>query len=258
MQARTLPYSRGRAWLLGGVALWRKSPALITFYAFAYLLVLLLLSLMPFVGQIATALLMPVLSLGVLNGCRAVDEGRRAGPELLFSGFRQHPRALITVGGLYFAASLATLGLTMLLDGGLLFDIMQGKTALDESAADDGRLNLALIVALLLSTPVLMAYWFAPLLAGWFGQPAGKALFFSLVVCWRNWKPFLGYGINLLVFGLALPGLVISVLSLVSPALGGLVSIALPMLLIPIVCASFYVNAREIFLAPEISTDDEA
>lgn len=235
--------------------LWRKNPALITFYAFGYMLSLLLLSLLPIVGQIAMALLMPVLSLGVLNGCRAVDEDRRAGPELLFSGFRQNPRALITIGGIYFAASLATLGLTMLLDGGLLFEIMQGKGTLDESAAD-GRLNLALIVALLLSTPVLMAYWFAPLLAGWFGQPAPKAMFFSLVVCWRNWRPFLGYGINLLLFGVVLPSVLIGVLSLVSLTLGGLAWIALVMLLIPVMFASFYVNAREIFLSPE--TNDEA
>jgi hypothetical protein len=35
-----------------------------------------------------------------------------------------------------------------------------------------------------------MAYWYAPVLAGWHGLSPAKALFFSFVACLRNWRAF--------------------------------------------------------------------
>jgi hypothetical protein len=62
---------------------------------------------------------------------------------------------------------------------------------LEERPADAG-----LQVTLILMVPVLMAFWFAPLLAAWDDLPAGKALFFSFIACLRNWRPFLVYGLG--------------------------------------------------------------
>jgi hypothetical protein len=247
MQAHILPYSRGHAWLKGGFTLWRKNPALLTFLTFGYLLLLVLLSLVPFLGQIIASMMMPVLSLGILNGCRAVDQGRRVGPDILFSGFRSNQKALFAIGGIYFTASLVILLLTMAADGGTLFRAMTGSVPVSEDAANAPGFALALVVATTLSTPVMMAYWFAPLLAGWKGLPAPKALFFSFVACARNWRPFLGYTLSLMVFGALLPGIVVGLLSLLSPMLGSLLSIPLPLILLPVVFASFYVNACEVF-----------
>lgn len=247
MQAHVLPFSRGQAWLMGGFALWRKNPALLTFLTFGYLLMLILLSLVPLLGQIIASVVMPVLSLGILNGCRAVDQGRRVGPDVLFSGFRSNEKALFAIGGAYFVATLLVLLLTMAADGGTLFRAMTGAAPLSEDAANAPGFTLALVVGTALSTPVMMAYWFAPLLAGWRGLSAPKALFFSFVACARNWRPFLGYAISLAVFGALLPGLLVGLLSLISPILGSLVSIPLPLVLLPVVFASFYVNACEVF-----------
>jgi hypothetical protein len=247
MQAHTLPFSRGQAWLRGGFALWRRNPALLTFLTFGYLLLLILVSLVPFIGQIVASLLMPVLSLGILNGCRAVDQGQRVGPDVLFSGFRSNQKALFTIGGAYFAASLLILLVTMLADGGTLFRAMTGATPVSEEGANQPGFALALMVGTLLSTPVMMAYWFAPLLAGWKGLSAPKAVFFSFVACARNWRPFLGYGLSLAVFGALLPGIMVGLVSLVSPILGSLLSIPLPLVVLPVVFASFYVNACEVF-----------
>ena len=94
MQAHKLPSSRGWAWLREGFQVWRKNPALITFAAFGYLLMLVLVSIFPFIGQLVASLIMPALSVGVLNACRAVDAGRKLGPDVLFSGFRSNLPAL--------------------------------------------------------------------------------------------------------------------------------------------------------------------
>ena len=240
---------RGWAWLRDGLALWLRNPALLTFAAFGYLLALLVVSMFPFVGQAIASLLMPVLSLGVLNACRAVDAGRKVGPDVLFSGFKGNLPELIKIGGLYLVASFAGLFLTTLGDGGTLMRGMTGGK-IDEAAAAEPALTVSLIVALVLSTPVMMAYWFAPLLAGWWKLPAAKALFFSFYACLRNWRPFLAYSIALAVFGALLPGLIVGVIGMVSPTLATLLSVPVPLVLVPVVFASFYVNAREVFGLP--------
>ncbi|KAI5913180.1 BPSS1780 family membrane protein [Thauera sp. 2A1] len=249
MQANQLPMQRGWAWLRDGLALWLRNPALLTFAAFGYLLALLVVSMFPFVGQAIASLLMPVLSLGVLNACRAVDAGRKVGPDVLFSGFKGNLPELIKIGGLYLVASFAVLFLTTLVDGGTLMRVMTGGK-IDEAAAAEPALTVSLIVALVLSTPVMMAYWFAPLLAGWWKLPAAKALFFSFYACLRNWRPFLAYSIALAVFGALLPGLIVGVIGMVSPTLATLLSVPVPLVLVPVVFASFYVNAREVFGLP--------
>ena len=246
MQAHQLPSARGWAWLRDGLQLWRKSPALITFAAFGYLLVLVLVSLFPFIGQLAASLIMPALSVGVLNACRAADAGRKVGPEVLFSGFRNNLPALIAIGGLYLAGTLVVLMLVSLVDDGTLMEAMRGGQ-IDESAATDGSLGFALVVALLLSTPLMMAYWFAPMLAAWWQVPAPKAMFFSFYACLRNWRAFLAYSVGLLLFGGLLPGLLIGVLGMVSPSLATLASLPVPLVLIPVLFASFYTNARDVF-----------
>ncbi|ENO89879.1 BPSS1780 family membrane protein [Thauera linaloolentis] len=249
MQARTLPSSRGWNWLREGLQLWRRSPALITFAAFGYLLTLLLVSLFPFIGQIAASLIMPALSVGVLNACRAVEAGRKTGPDVLFSGFRTNLPALLAIGGLYLAGSIVVLLLVSMVDDGTLAEIMRGGE-IDEAVMADSNLGFTLLVAMLLSTPLMMAYWFAPMLAAWWKLPAAKAMFFSFYACLRNWRPFLAYSIGVLLFGAFLPGLIIGVLGMVSPMLATLTSFPLPLVLVPVLFASFYANTRDVFGLP--------
>lgn len=250
MQANQLPMQRGWGWLRDGLTLWRSSPALLSFLAFGYILILLVISIFPLIGQPIASLLMPVLSLGVLNGCRSIEAGRKVGPDILFSGFKSNLPSLITIGGIYLIASLLVLLITSLFDGGGLLKAMTGSKV-DEAAAGDPSFLVALLVAVTLSTPVVMAYWFAPLLAGWWKLTAPKAMFFSFYACLRNWRPFLAYAIGLLIFGGLLPGIVIGVVGLVSPMLATLLSIPLPLILIPVVFASFYTSARDVFGLPD-------
>lgn len=251
MQARQLPSARGFAWFKEGLQIWRRNPALLTFASFGYLLMLVLVSVVPFIGQPLASLLMPVLSLGVLNTCRAIDKGRRAGPDILFSGFQQNVQALVMIGGLYLIGSLLVLAATAIADGGTLLKIMTSGGKLDAEIAQSTGFTLALLLAIALSTPVMMAYWFAPLLAGWWKVPAPKAMFFSFYACLRNWRPFLAYAIALTLFAAVLPAVVLGTVAAVSPMLATLLSVPLPLIVIPIVFASFYANARDIFGEPD-------
>lgn len=232
--------------------LWRRNPALLTFASFGYLLILVLISSVPVLGQAVASLIMPVLSLGVLNTCRAIDEGRKGGPDLLFSGFKSNVPALVTIGGIYLVGSVLVILLTSATDGGALIGMMRGE--FDPESEELPNIGFSVIVAMILSAPVIMAYWFAPILAGWWKISAPKAMFFSFYACLQNWRPFLAYGISLAVVGGIVPGLLIGTIGAVIPLLSQILLLLVPLVLVPVIFASFYINAREVFAT--VSVDE--
>jgi len=214
-----------------------------------------LISVVPMIGQPAATLLMPALSLGVLNGGRAIARGEKGGPELIFSGFRSNLPSLVTIGGIYLVGSLLALFSTALGDGGLLLEVMTGQREVETTlAGQPGFLN-AVMIGTLVSTPIMMAYWFAPMLAGWHGLAAPKAMVFSLLACARNWKAFLVYSLGLMVVAAIVPAVLIGLLGAVSPTLAALVSVPLPLIMVPVVFATFYPNVRDIFGDPQPRSD---
>jgi hypothetical protein len=121
-----------------------------------------------------------------------------------------------------------------------------------------GSLLLATEIALVLLCPLIMAYWYAPVLAGWHGLSPAKALFFSFVACLRNWRPFLVYSLAIGVVATLVPGIVLGILAALLPSGASLVLVLMMVLLIlvlaPTLFASFYVSYRDVF----VSADDDA
>ena len=76
-------------------------------------------------------------------------------------------------------------------------------------------------------------------------------MFFSFYACLRNWRPFVAYALGLAIFAGLLPGLVVAVLGLLSPTLGSVAALPVPLIILPIVFASFYTATRDVFGLPE-------
>ena len=114
---------------------------------------------------------------------------------------------------------------------------------------------LATQIGMLLFTPLMMAYWYAPVLTAWHGCTPAKALFFSFFASMRNWRAFLAYGASLVVFAGLVPGLLLGLLSSLVPDSGSffaaLLSVPLLLVLAPTLFASFYVSYREVFVGIE-------
>lgn len=238
---------RGWAWLTEGLQLWRRNPTALIFASFTYLLALLILSSIPLLGQAAASLIMPVLSLGVMNTCRAVDEGTKPAPNLLVAGFKSRMLpSLITIGGLYLVGTVIVLFAISLFDGGTLMGLMLGTLTLDPEQPIPG-LRTSLLLGLALSTPLLMAYWFAPILAGWWHLSAPKAMFFSLYAVAQNWRAFVAYGFALFFFIGLVPSFFIAAVSMLTPVLSTLLLLVLPVVVVPVTFASFYLNIRDVF-----------
>ncbi|MBK7238439.1 MAG: BPSS1780 family membrane protein [Candidatus Methylophosphatis roskildensis] len=259
MQARQLPAARGWAWIVEGFRLFRRNPPLITFLVFGYWFLLAAINVFPLIGQVAASLAMPALSVSVANGCRAVDRGDPGRFDLMFSGFRLNLPNLLRLGAIYFLFTLAVLGASTLVDDGLLWQAAIKGQKITAETLRDTNLMAALQFALVLAMPVTMANWFAPLLVAWADMPTGKSLFFSFFSCLRNWRPFLIYGLGVMLISAVLPGLIVGAAAAVSEAASNMVSVAVVMVLVflfvPTLFASFYVSARDVFVefAPDVS-----
>jgi hypothetical protein len=253
MQALKLPARRGWHWLGEGFAIFRKNPSMLTMLVVSYWMLVALMNLIPVIGAIAATLCIPPFSVSLMNACREVDQGRPLGPRMLFSGFRENLRALLILGGLYLGATITILGLSAAADDGVLMQMMLAGTPPSEESLNSGQFLAATQLALLLLAPLMMAYWYAPVLAAWHGFPASKALFFSFIASLRNWRAFLGYTAAMIVFGALLPGVVLGFLASLLPDeshfFAALFSIPLLLILAPTLFASFYVSYRDVFVA---------
>jgi hypothetical protein len=253
MQALKLPARRGWRWLAGGFALFRKNPPLLTLLVVSYWVLVAMINLVPVIGAIAATLCIPAFSVSLMNACRELDQGRPIRPALLFSGFRENLKTLLMLGGLYLGATITILGLSAFADDGVLMQMMLGGKPPGDEALASGPFLAATQIAMILLTPLMMAYWYAPVLAAWHGFSVSKALFFSFIACLRNWRAFLAYMAAMTVFGALLPGVVLGLLASLSPDavsfFATLFSIPLLLVLAPTLFASFYVSYRDVFVA---------
>ncbi|MGP1679681.1 MAG: BPSS1780 family membrane protein [Burkholderiales bacterium] len=250
----TVPAGNGWNWVLTGFALFRKSPAMWAFQALSYIMLMQLLGLIPVVGWFAATVLIPVFSASFMIASRELDQGRTLRADLLFSGFKSNLPALLRQGGLYLASALAILGLSALIDGGDLLELMVLGTKPPAEAYEDGSLAKAAMLAGALYLPVLAAFWFAPALSAWRKLPAFQALFYSFYAALRNWQAFLAYGLALalltMICSFALFVLALLVRGLLGDkSQGAFLLVMLPVMLtyIPTLFASFYASYRDVF-----------
>ena len=250
----TVSARQGWNWVLTGFALFRKSPAMWAFLTLSYIMLMQLLGMIPVVGWFAATVFIPAFSAGFMIASRQLDQGGRLRADLLFSGFKSNLPALLGQGGLYLASGLAILGLSALVDGGGLLQLMVLGTRPPDAAFEDGSLAGAALLAAALYLPVLAAFWFAPALSAWRKLPALQALFYSFFAALGNWRAFFAYGLALMLLGaicsLALFALAFSVRAMFGDQSQGAFLLAmLPVMLtyVPTMFASFYASYRDVF-----------
>ena len=244
---------RGARWLGEGWQLFRAAPLGWLALVLAYWLLMIVVSLVPYAGGAAAAVLVPAFSVGFMAAARAAERGARVELALLFEGLRRAPGPQLVLGVAYLLCLGVVLAATALADGGALAGWMLTGRRPDEETLQSGAFQAAMAIAALLYLPVMAMFWFAPLLAGWHAVAPAKALFFSAVACLVNWRAFLAYGAVAALVSFALPFLVLFGLMLASggalrgPAMG----LAFPLLifLLPSLFASFYVSYRDVFAA---------
>ena len=182
----------------------------------------------PVIGSIGTVLVTPVLTAGLMIGCRAIEDGRGLQFGQLFAGFRDHFGTLAAVGALYLAGFVVIFLIVFALTGAGFFALFSGAA---DPFAVGATMAIAILLMLALTVPLVMALWFAPALVVFNDQGAVEAMKGSFIGCLRNILPFLVYGII---------GLALAFLATIPAMLGWLV-------LTPVIAASIYVAYRDIY-----------
>ena len=227
---RAVDAGRGWAWIADGFELFKKQPGTWIGMVLVLFVIMVALSVIPVLGAIATFLLMPVFTAGMMLGCQSLQRDGTLEIGHLLAGFKTQAGNLVVVGALAIVGwIIVMLPVIAIVGTGAFLGAARGDAA--GIGAIGASFMLALLVALALSILVYMALWFAPALVALRGAAPVAALKQSFAGCLKNIIPFLIYGV--VVF-------VLSVLATIPLALGWLV-------LGPVLVASVYVAYRDIY-----------
>jgi hypothetical protein len=230
MIVKSVAAGDGWVWIRGGYDLFRQNPVIWIALFLIYLLIGMALSVVKGVGPIILNLLAPVFMAGFMLGCQALESGEELEINHLFAGFKRNTSQLITVGGIYLAGIIVIVGLVFVMTGGTMLSMSGSAPVAVEETAGPGVM-LAALLAMVLLMPLIMAYWFAPILVIFHNLKPVDAMKLSFTACLKNLWPFTVYG---------LMSMVLLVLAAISLGLGLLV-------MIPTMTASLYVSYRDIF-----------
>ena len=236
----TVAGDRGVAWWTDAWHFFTAAPVEWIVTMVLFVAITILIAVVPVLGQFASMLLTSILFGGVMTGCRALQRGGKLAIGDLFACFsNDRLMPLFIVGLIYLAGWLVIWVVTAVLlvavigagsMGALLTgDALQAGVGL-LAALSVGALVIAL-VTLLLTIPLLMAFWFAPALVALRGDEPVAAMKTSFNACLRNFVPFLVYG---------LLGLLLAIVASIPFGLGWFV-------LLPVCAASVYTSYRDIF-----------
>jgi len=197
LNIQQVPVSHAWRWIANGFRLFKANPAMWIILLVLYLAIMIPLSMLPVIGSVLSTLLAPVFAAGMMWGCQAMMSNQDLEINHLFEGFKHNTSQLVAVGGIYMLSLLLVAVVVVLtLDAATVELLVQGK---DLSVEQTDAMTMPLLLALLLVLPVLMAYWFAPVLAGLHDLTAIEAMKLSFHACLKNTLPFFLYGLIFMV-----------------------------------------------------------
>ena len=228
----------GWTWIAQGWTLFAKAPLMWVISMVIVFVVMIAVSLVPMIGSLVFQVLQAVIAGGFVVACRSLEKGDDFDLEHLFAGFKKRFAPLAIVGLLLLAGWVGII---------LVFGVFVGFSVLGAFLTGDpeammasmmasiGVIMLGTLVAVGLSVPLMAAYWFAPALVMMHDMKPVEAMKASFFGCFRNFVPFILYGLIMLVA---------AIVAVIPFGLGMLVWM-------PLALTSTYVAYRRIFTEEE-------
>ncbi len=205
IQLKEVPASQGLRWVKSGLQLAMKQPLGFVSLLGLMLTMAMVLMVLPIVGAIALMSLMPVMWMLYMLAAQQAMQGQRINPWQLILVMRQsfvqgaRPRSWLILGLLYIGATFVVMLIAGLLGpdmDALSQAFEQASKSTNPEALQDPVLIQSVLWRFALSWPIALAFWHTPALLFWGGTTPIKAVFFSLVVCWRNLGAFVVYAVS--------------------------------------------------------------
>jgi uncharacterized membrane protein len=232
-EGRPVSAGNGWTWITEAWALVKQSLGTWIGLILIFVVIVFVLSLIPFLGPLALNLIAPILIGGVMLGCEAVRRGEPMTVGYLFAGFSKNAGKLAGIGAFMVLAYIAMFAILAVIFGTAVMGMFMGGMNNDPAAiaAMSVTILLAVLVMLALSIPLYMAVWFSYPLIVLNDFTVGQALKASFFTCLKNIVPFLIYGIV---------AFLIAIVASIPLGLGWL-------LLGPVLLASLYTSYRDTF-----------
>jgi uncharacterized membrane protein len=233
-QPRVADVDRGLGWWTDGWALFAKSALLWVALGVILIVGLAVISMVPLLGSLASALLTPVLVGSWMLAARKVEQGGTLEVADLFTCFKGDRFApLLVQGALLLAASVVIFLVAAALGMGAVMGMAAGgaRDHMGGMVAAMGAGFFAMLAVLVLGAVVSMALWFGPALVVFRNIQPVDALRHSALAILKNWLPFLVYG---------LIGIVAAIVASIPFGLGWI-------LLVPVTMLTMYVSYRDVF-----------
>ena len=275
MSLQVVPARTGLAWVKQGIKTFFKQPLALGGLFFMFIALISLVSQVPLLGSAIALAILPALTVGLMAAAQET-EGNHVGenvgqkgagkkgskfpmPLVLFTAFRagnDKTRAILVLGALYAIGFVLVLGVSALFDGGQLASLYLSGSPLNKEAMMSPDLKMAAWAAMILYLPLSMAFWHAPALVHWHNVPPLKALFFSLVACFKNFAAMTVYFFMwLAVFSLG--GLLMTLLAIATGSESAVSFVMLPaaMLMAAMFFTSIYFTYQDCFSVVKPSSD---
>lgn len=259
MSLNVVPGRSGMAWVKLGIKAFFKQPLAMGGLFFMFMALISVASQVPYLGSAIALAVLPAMTVGLMAASQVADSGKFPMPSVLFTAFRagsDKTRAILVLGALYAIGFLLVLGVSALFDNGQLASLYLSGSPLSKEAMASPDLKTAAWAAMLLYLPLSMAFWHAPALVHWHHVPPLKALFFSLVACFKNFAAMTIYFfVWLAVFSFG--GLVLTLLAVATGSESAVSFIMLPaaMLMAAMFFTSIYFTFKDSFNTPDLSTE---
>lgn len=241
MDIQRVEAGQGIVWIQTGWTRFMRLPGLWILLMLAFLAVVVVLSLLPWVGSLIVALIGPVLGAGALEAAKRAAQGEDFAIGILFEPFSRNAvlNNLLVLGAVSLAVNVLIMGIGAVCIGGSMLGMgmMHG----------DGGALVGMGVGALLGIPLMMtlhvllsaALFFAVPLVMEGRQAPLTAMQASLRACWVNWAALLLFGLMVTILG---------VLAMIPMGLGFLV-------LGPVVTCAIWTAYAQIFpIAPELAS----
>lgn len=158
MNPRSVDAGHGLAWFKGGIGLVQANPVPLLVIALLFVIGTSALSLVPVLGTLAVALLVPVLGGGYMVALHEEHEGRGAQIEHLFRGFQDNDRLvqLVILGVPAVLAGLLFVVLLVVMLGAAVVQVGIAGGLGGSGAGDVAGLGVGALVAMLVGLLVVL------------------------------------------------------------------------------------------------------
>lgn len=194
MQAAILPPIAAWLWIKEAYKLFSSQPMAMLFWSVGTSFFINILSLIPIIGQILLIVLTPIITFLTLCACKEITNNVKMRPDMWFAPLKgtQITKPLLRLGLAYMASNLiaAFVAVTPFMGSiTAVFDASNDPNINDLMQAMSAPLTLFGVFYILIAA----LFWHTPALIGWHKIPMKKALFYSMIACWRNKYPIIAY-----------------------------------------------------------------